>query len=80
VLHCIMCMLCVTLFHVYVMCYIVRRNQYYNICKLIISCTHVAEIRKDTSSQFQTALFLGDVQERVKILKNCGQSESAVPT
>merc|ERR1719462_914029 len=29
----------------------------------------IAEIRKDTSSQYQTALYLGDVEERVKILK-----------
>ena len=29
----------------------------------------IAEIRKDTSAQFQSALVLGDVQERVKILK-----------
>jgi len=40
----------------------------------------IAEIRKDTSSQFQTALFLGDVQERVKILKNCGQKSLAYLT
>lgn len=33
----------------------------------------IAEIRKDTSGHFQNALFLGDVAERVKILKNCGQ-------
>jgi len=31
--------------------------------------TNIAEIRKDTSGQFQGALYLGDVQERVKILK-----------
>ena len=35
----------------------------------------LAEIRKDTSSQFQNALLLGDVNERVKILKGCGQSK-----
>ncbi|WAR05102.1 COPA-like protein, partial [Mya arenaria] len=35
--------------------------------------TKIAEIRKDTSGHFQNALFLGDVQERVKILSNCGQ-------
>lgn len=29
----------------------------------------IAEIRKDTSGQFQNALYLGDVSERVKILK-----------
>lgn len=34
-----------------------------------------AEIRKDTSGQFQIALYLGDVEERVKILRSCGQSE-----
>lgn len=35
----------------------------------------VAEIRKDFSGQFQTSLLLGDIAERVKILKSCGQSE-----
>ena len=29
----------------------------------------IAEIRKDTSGHFQNALYLGDVEERVKILK-----------
>jgi len=29
----------------------------------------IAEIRKDSSAQFQTALYLGDVNERVKVLK-----------
>jgi len=29
----------------------------------------IAEIRKDASAQFQTALYLGDVEERVKVLK-----------
>ncbi|XP_040579551.1 coatomer subunit alpha isoform X3 [Lepeophtheirus salmonis] len=33
----------------------------------------IAEIRKDTSAHFQTALYLGDVRERVKVLKNCDQ-------
>jgi coatomer protein complex subunit alpha (xenin) len=28
----------------------------------------IAEIRKDTSSQFHNALYLGDVAERIKIL------------
>lgn len=37
----------------------------------------IAEIRKDTSAQFQTALLLGDVDERVKILRNCGQTSLA---
>lgn len=39
-----------------------------------------AEIRKDTSSQYQSALLLGDVEERVKILKSAGQSEMHVHT
>jgi coatomer protein complex subunit alpha (xenin) len=33
----------------------------------------IAEIRKDTSGQYQSALLLGDMQERVKVLRNCGQ-------
>lgn len=35
----------------------------------------LAEIRKDMSGHYQNALYLGDVAERVRILKNCGQSE-----
>lgn len=38
----------------------------------------VAEIRKDMSGHYQAALYLGDVSERVRILKNCGQSEFRV--
>ena len=34
----------------------------------------IAEIRKDTSGHFQNALYLGDVQERVKVLNGCGQN------
>lgn len=30
------------------------------------------------SGQYQAALYLGDVSERVRILKNCGQSEYIV--
>lgn len=37
-----------------------------------------AEIRKDMSGHYQAALYLGDVSERVRILKNCGQSEFRV--
>ena len=29
--------------------------------------TKIAEIRKDTSGQFQNSLYLGDVEERVKV-------------
>lgn len=38
-------------------------------------CFCLAEIRKDMSGHYQNALYLGDVAERVRILKNCGQSE-----
>ncbi|OWK05022.1 COPA [Cervus elaphus hippelaphus] len=37
----------------------------------------IAEIRKDMSGHYQNALYLGDVSERVRILKNCGQNEEA---
>lgn len=40
----------------------------------------IAEIRKDTSAQYEGALFLGDVAERIKILKNCGQESLAYLT
>ncbi|XP_057244480.1 coatomer subunit alpha-like, partial [Malurus melanocephalus] len=38
----------------------------------------IAEIRKDMSGHYQNALYLGDVAERVRILRNCGQSESGI--
>ncbi|CAL1531227.1 unnamed protein product [Lymnaea stagnalis] len=40
----------------------------------------IAEIRKDTSGHYQNALLLGDVTERVKILKGCGQKSLAYLT
>ncbi|XP_067949452.1 coatomer subunit alpha-like isoform X2 [Watersipora subatra] len=40
----------------------------------------IAEIRKDTSGHYQNALYLGDVSERVKILKSCGQKSLAYLT
>ncbi|XP_076455879.1 coatomer subunit alpha-like [Babylonia areolata] len=40
----------------------------------------ISEIRKDTSGHYQNALLLGDVPERVKILKNCGQKSLAYLT
>jgi coatomer protein complex subunit alpha (xenin) len=40
----------------------------------------IAEIRKDTSGQFQNALYLGDIQERVKVLSGCGQHSLAYLT
>jgi len=33
----------------------------------------IAEIRKDTSGHFQNSLYLGDVEERVKVLTECNQ-------
>jgi coatomer protein complex subunit alpha (xenin) len=40
----------------------------------------IAQIRKDTHGHFQTALFLGDVDERVKVLKDVGQLSLAYLT
>ncbi|XP_047539702.1 coatomer subunit alpha isoform X1 [Vanessa atalanta] len=40
----------------------------------------IAEIRKDVSSQFQGALLLGDVTERIRLLKNAGQLSLAYLT
>nr|XP_039274380.1 LOW QUALITY PROTEIN: coatomer subunit alpha-like [Styela clava] len=40
----------------------------------------IAEIRKDTSGHYQAALYLGDVSERVKILRSCGQTPLAYLT
>uniref|UniRef100_U5EW24 Coatomer subunit alpha n=1 Tax=Corethrella appendiculata TaxID=1370023 RepID=U5EW24_9DIPT len=40
----------------------------------------IAEIRKDVSAQYQGALLLGDVKERVNILKNCRQTSLAYLT
>lgn len=35
----------------------------------------IAEVRGDTMSRFHNALYLGDVDERIKILKEVGQRE-----
>lgn len=35
----------------------------------------LAEVRKDVSGQFQIAMLLGDVEERVKLLRQCNQSK-----
>jgi coatomer protein complex subunit alpha (xenin) len=40
----------------------------------------IAEVRKDVNGQYQTALFLGDVSERVKVLEQCGQRSLAYLT
>lgn len=40
----------------------------------------IAEIRKDVSAQYQGALLLGDVKERIQVLKNTGQKSLAYLT
>lgn len=40
----------------------------------------IAEIRKDVSAQYQGALLLGDVKERISILRQCGQQSLAYLT
>ncbi|KAG6451217.1 coatomer subunit alpha isoform X2 [Manduca sexta] len=42
--------------------------------------TKIAEIRKDVSAQFQGALLLGDVTERIRLLTNAGQLSLAYLT
>ena len=43
----------------------------------LLSRFSAAEIRKDTSGQYHNALYTGDVEERIKILKNLGQGNLA---
>ena len=38
----------------------------------------LAEIRKDMSGQYHNALYTGDVEERIKILKTLGQGTCSV--
>ena len=40
----------------------------------------ISSVRNDISGHFQAALYLGDVEERVNILKNCGQKNLAYLT
>lgn len=40
----------------------------------------IAEIRKDVSSQFHNALYLGNVEERVRVLRSAGQGPLAYLT
>ncbi len=53
--------------------FFLRITHSYGLFEMIFRVT--AEIRKDMSGHYQGALYLGDVSERVRILKNCGQSE-----
>lgn len=40
----------------------------------------IAEVRRDLGKQYQIALLLGDVAERVKVLKNCNRGSLALLT
>uniref|UniRef100_A0A915E442 Coatomer subunit alpha n=1 Tax=Ditylenchus dipsaci TaxID=166011 RepID=A0A915E442_9BILA len=40
----------------------------------------IAQIRKDTHGHYQTALYLGDLEERIKVLKDVGQNSLAYLT
>ncbi|MFH4977259.1 hypothetical protein AB6A40_003968 [Gnathostoma spinigerum] len=40
----------------------------------------IAQIRKDMNGQYQTALFLGDIGERIRVLKEVGQTSLAYLT
>ena len=44
---------------------------------LVICMTfiYLAEIRKDVSGQLHNALYCGDVEERIKVLKQVGQGK-----
>ena len=52
-----------------------RTNERTNEERVNVSVLRLAEVRKDVSGQFQIAMLLGDVDERVKILRQCNQSK-----
>jgi len=61
--------------------YLYIYNQYHILICLFIGFLFVsAEIRKDMSGQYHNALYTGDVEERVKILKALGQGPLAYLT
>jgi len=43
--------------------------------KILLKFFLIAEVRKDVSGQFQIAMLLGDVEERIKLLTQCNQSK-----
>jgi coatomer protein complex subunit alpha (xenin) len=47
-------------------------------CFFLIEIFVLAEVRKDVSGQFQIAMLLGDVEERIKLLRQCNQSKNCV--
>ncbi|TKR92815.1 hypothetical protein L596_007393 [Steinernema carpocapsae] len=48
--------------------------------KKLAKMMQIAQVRKDVHGRFQTALFLGDVEERIKILKETDQTSLAYLT
>ena len=49
-----------------------------NINEFLFLFGHSAEIRKDMSGQYHNALYTGDVEERIKILKSLGQGKPVI--
>ena len=47
---------------------------------VVFNSLSAAEIRKDMSGQYHNALYTGDVEERIKILKSLGQGKCTVQT
>ena len=47
-------------------------------CNVFLLFVCLAEIRKDMSGQYHNALYTGDVEERIKILKTLGQGTCSV--
>lgn len=52
-----------------------KRVFFFSIHVLTLCILLAAEIRKDMSGQYHNALYTGDVEERIKILKSLGQGE-----
>ena len=42
---------------------------------IYMTFNYIAEIRKDVSGQLHNALYCGDVEERIKVLKQVGQGK-----
>ena len=48
-------------------------SMFINLRLILHAILFAAEIRKDVSGQYHNALYAGDVEERVKLLKSLGQ-------
>ena len=55
----------------------IKRVFFFSIHVVTLCILFPAEIRKDMSGQYHNALYTGDVEERIKILKSLGQGKSA---